>query len=193
MVNSMESMVDRGWMRAARDAESELPGQPGVGVLNLGDIFGKAFGGRTKRVRMRVDEAHEPLLREESDKLVDQEALVKEALTLTAEDGIVFLDEIDKIASRSNGQGRRCQPRRRAARDSLPLIRAPSSSPPSMAGEDGSLSSRPAPSTSPSPRTCCRSCRAACRSGSNSRRLRAMISGVFSPSRKRAWSSNMKR
>ena len=58
----------------------DIPGQPGVGVVNIGEIFGKAFGRRTKRVRMTVDEAYEPLVREESDKLVDQDALVKEAL-----------------------------------------------------------------------------------------------------------------
>ena len=79
----------------------DIPGQPDVGVVNLGELFGKAFGGRTKRVRMTVNEAYEPLVREESDKLVDQDALAKEALRVTAEDGIVFLDEIDKIASRS--------------------------------------------------------------------------------------------
>jgi ATP-dependent HslUV protease ATP-binding subunit HslU len=58
----------------------DIPGQPGVGVVNIGEIFGKAFGRRTKHVRMTVDEAHEPLVREESDKLVDQDALIKEAL-----------------------------------------------------------------------------------------------------------------
>ena len=64
----------------------DIPGQPVVGVVNLGEIFGKAFGRRTKRVRMTVSEAYEPLVREESDKLVDQDALVKEALALTAEE-----------------------------------------------------------------------------------------------------------
>ncbi|WP_395647224.1 ATP-dependent protease ATPase subunit HslU [Terricaulis sp.] len=100
----------------------EIPGQPGVGMLNLGDIFGKAFAGRTKRVRMTVNEAHEPLVREESDKLVDQDALVKEALTLTAEDGIVFIDEIDKIASRSERLGGGDVSREGVQRDLLPLI-----------------------------------------------------------------------
>ncbi|MBL8530945.1 MAG: ATP-dependent protease ATPase subunit HslU [Hyphomonadaceae bacterium] len=101
----------------------ELPGQPGgVGVMNLGDIFGKALGGRTKRVRMTVNEAYQPLLREESDKLIDQEALVKEALTLTAEDGIVFLDEVDKIAARSERLGGGDVSREGVQRDLLPLI-----------------------------------------------------------------------
>ena len=70
----------------------DIPGQPNLGVVNLGEIFGKALGRRTKRMRMTVGEAYEPLIREESDKLLDQDALVKEALKLVEEDGIVFLD-----------------------------------------------------------------------------------------------------
>jgi ATP-dependent HslUV protease ATP-binding subunit HslU len=100
----------------------DIPGQPGVGMVNIGEIFGKAFGRRTKRVRMTVDEAYEPLVREESDKLVDQDALVKEALRLTAEDGIVFLDELDKIASRSERIGGGDVSREGVQRDLLPLI-----------------------------------------------------------------------
>ena len=100
----------------------DIPGQPGVGVVNIGEIFGKAFGRRTKRVRMTVDEAYEPLVREESDKLVDQDAVVKEAIRLTAEDGIVFLDEIDKIASRSERIGGGDVSREGVQRDLLPLI-----------------------------------------------------------------------
>jgi len=100
----------------------ELPGQPGMGVMNLNDLFGKAFGGRTKRVRMTVEEAYEPLLKEEADKLIDQDALVKEALSLVAEDGIVFLDEIDKIASRSERVGGGDVSREGVQRDLLPLI-----------------------------------------------------------------------
>ena len=100
----------------------EIPGQPGMGVMNLNDLLGKALGGRTKRVRMTVEEAYEPLLREESDKLVDQDALTKEALKLVAEDGIVFLDEIDKIASRSERAGGGDVSREGVQRDLLPLI-----------------------------------------------------------------------
>ncbi len=100
----------------------DIPGQPGVGVVNLGEIFGKAFGRRTKRVRMTVDEAYEPLVREESDKLVDQDALIKEALRVTAEDGIVFLDELDKIATRSERIGGGDVSREGVQRDLLPLI-----------------------------------------------------------------------
>ncbi|MEQ1817887.1 MAG: AAA family ATPase, partial [Terricaulis sp.] len=90
--------------------------------VNIGEIFGKAFGKRTKRVRMTVDEAYEPLIREESDKLIDQDTLVKEALALTAEDGIVFIDEIDKIASRSERVGGGDVSREGVQRDLLPLI-----------------------------------------------------------------------
>jgi ATP-dependent HslUV protease ATP-binding subunit HslU len=100
----------------------EIPGQPGVGMVNIGDLFGKAFGRRTKRVRMTVNDAYEPLLREESDKLLDQDALMKEALRLTSEDGIVFLDEIDKIASRSERVGGGDVSREGVQRDLLPLI-----------------------------------------------------------------------
>ncbi len=103
--------------------QMEIPGQPGVGVLNLGDMLGKAFGGaRTKRVRTTVGEAYEPLIREESDKLVDQDALTKEAIALAAEDGIVFIDEIDKIASRSERVGGGDVSREGVQRDLLPLI-----------------------------------------------------------------------
>ena len=100
----------------------DIPGQPGVGVVNIGELFGKAFGKRTKRVRMTVDEAHEPLVREESDKLVDQDALTKEAIKMVEEDGIVFLDEIDKIASRSERIGGGDVSREGVQRDLLPLI-----------------------------------------------------------------------
>jgi ATP-dependent HslUV protease ATP-binding subunit HslU len=100
----------------------DIPGQPGGGVVNIGEIFGKAFGKRTKRVLMTAEEAYEPLVREESDKLIDQDTLVKEALTLTAEDGIVFLDEIDKIASRAERAGGGDVSREGVQRDLLPLI-----------------------------------------------------------------------
>ena len=100
----------------------DIPGQPGVGMVNLSELFGKAMGKRPKRVRMTVDEAYEPLVREESDKLIDQETLVKEALELTAQDGIVFIDEIDKIASRSERVGGGDVSREGVQRDLLPLI-----------------------------------------------------------------------
>jgi len=101
----------------------EIPGQPGMGAINLGELMSKAMGGpRMKRVRTTVDEAYEPLIKEESDKLLDNEAVAKEALLNAAEDGIVFLDEIDKIASRSERAGGGDVSREGVQRDLLPLI-----------------------------------------------------------------------
>ncbi|HEY8615355.1 ATP-dependent protease ATPase subunit HslU [Phenylobacterium sp.] len=101
----------------------DIPGQPGggVGMLNIGDIFGKAFGGRTKTHKTTVSGAWAPLIAEESDKLVDQEALTQEALELAENQGIVFLDEIDKVASRAERQGADVS-REGVQRDLLPLI-----------------------------------------------------------------------
>ena len=102
----------------------ELPmgagGMNGGGV-NLGDLFGKAFGQRAKRVKTTVADARAPLIQEESDKLLDADALTKEALRAAEEDGIVFLDEIDKIASRSDRGGGEVS-REGVQRDLLPLI-----------------------------------------------------------------------
>jgi ATP-dependent HslUV protease ATP-binding subunit HslU len=101
----------------------DIPGQPGasMGVLNLSDMFGKAFGGRTKTHKTTVAGAWAPLIAEESDKLVDQDALTAEALELAESQGIVFLDEIDKVASRSERQGADVS-REGVQRDLLPLI-----------------------------------------------------------------------
>jgi ATP-dependent HslUV protease ATP-binding subunit HslU len=101
----------------------EIPGQPGasMGMVNLQDLLSKSFGGRTKRVRTTVKEAHRPLINEESDKLLDNDAVTREALRVTEEDGIVFLDEIDKIASRSERAGADVS-REGVQRDLLPLI-----------------------------------------------------------------------
>jgi ATP-dependent HslUV protease ATP-binding subunit HslU len=101
----------------------DIPGQPGasVGMLNIGDIFGKAFGGRTKTHKTTVAGAYAPLLAEESDKLLDQEALTQEALELAENHGIVFLDEIDKVASRQDRVGADVS-REGVQRDLLPLI-----------------------------------------------------------------------
>ena len=100
----------------------DIPGQPGssIGMVNLGDLL-KGFGGRSKRVRTTVKEAHKPLIQEESDKLLDSETVTREALRVTEEDGIVFLDEIDKIASRSERAGADVS-REGVQRDLLPLI-----------------------------------------------------------------------
>ncbi|WP_430422441.1 ATP-dependent protease ATPase subunit HslU [Phenylobacterium sp.] len=99
----------------------DIPGQPNMGMLNLGDMLGKAFGGRTKTHKTIVSGAWAPLIAEESDKLVDQEALTTEALALAENEGIVFLDEIDKVASRQDRAGADVS-REGVQRDLLPLI-----------------------------------------------------------------------
>jgi ATP-dependent HslUV protease ATP-binding subunit HslU len=100
----------------------EIPGQPGgMGMLNLSELFGKAMGGRTRSARMQVQDAREPLIQEESDRLLDQDQITKEAIMLAQEDGIVFLDEIDKIAARSERSGADVS-REGVQRDLLPLI-----------------------------------------------------------------------
>ena len=101
----------------------EIPGQPGgsVGMLNLSEMMSKAFGGRTKTHRTTVAAAYAPLIAEESDKLLDQESLVQEALALAENSGIVFIDEIDKVASRADRAGADVS-REGVQRDLLPLI-----------------------------------------------------------------------
>ncbi|MBV9512051.1 MAG: ATP-dependent protease ATPase subunit HslU [Caulobacteraceae bacterium] len=101
----------------------DLPGQPGasMGVLNLSDMMGKAFGGRTKTHKTTVAGAYAPLIAEESDKLLDQDALTQEALALAETSGIVFIDEIDKVAARSERAGADVS-REGVQRDLLPLI-----------------------------------------------------------------------
>ncbi|NBB71474.1 MAG: ATP-dependent protease ATPase subunit HslU [Alphaproteobacteria bacterium] len=100
----------------------EIPGMPGaqMGMVNLGDIFGKAFGQRTKRKRMTVGESYGVLLAEESDKLLDQETVTKEGLRVAENNGIVFVDEIDKITAREGRSGD--VSREGVQRDLLPLI-----------------------------------------------------------------------
>ena len=99
----------------------EIPGQPGIGVLNLSEMLSKAVGGRTRTVRLSVREAWAPLIQEESDKLLDQDAVTREALALAENEGIVFLDEIDKVAVRSERGGADVS-REGVQRDLLPLI-----------------------------------------------------------------------
>ena len=101
----------------------DIPGMPGsIGsVINLSDMLGKAFGGRTKTRRMTVKASHEMLIAEESDKLLDQEQIVQEAIDAVENNGIVFLDEIDKICARSERQGADVS-REGVQRDLLPLI-----------------------------------------------------------------------
>jgi ATP-dependent HslUV protease ATP-binding subunit HslU len=102
----------------------EVPGMPGaqVGMVNLGDMFGKAFGGRTKPRKMAVQESYALLLAEESDKLLDQDSVVKQAIAAVEDNGIVFLDEIDKICARSGEWKGGDVSREGVQRDLLPLI-----------------------------------------------------------------------
>ncbi|WP_120498290.1 ATP-dependent protease ATPase subunit HslU [Kiloniella sp. EL199] len=101
----------------------DIPGMPGasMGMLNLGDIFGKGFGQKTKKRRLKVEESYELLMTEESDKLLDEESLVQDAIRNVEQNGIVFLDEIDKITIRSERSGGDVS-REGVQRDLLPLI-----------------------------------------------------------------------
>ena len=100
----------------------DVPGmQGGAGVLNLGDLFGKGFPQQTKTRRMKVEDAYEPLVAEEADKLLDDSQITAEAIKLAENEGIVFLDEIDKIAARSEARGADVS-REGVQRDLLPLI-----------------------------------------------------------------------
>ena len=104
-------------------ASFDIPGMPGssASVINISDIMGKAFGNRTKTRRMTVKSSYELLIAEESDKLLDQEQINQEAIDLVENNGIVFLDEIDKICARSERQGADVS-REGVQRDLLPLI-----------------------------------------------------------------------
>jgi ATP-dependent HslUV protease ATP-binding subunit HslU len=100
----------------------EIPGQPGgMGMMNLGDIFGKAFGQRKTRKKMTVAESYEALIAEEADKLLDDEAVKAAALEAVQENGIVFIDEIDKVCARAETRGADVS-REGVQRDLLPLI-----------------------------------------------------------------------
>ncbi len=101
----------------------EIPGMPGanIGVLNLSEMFGKAMGGRTKKVKTTVKASYGMLIDDESDKLLDNEQIQREAMKAVEDDGIVFLDEIDKIASREGGMGAGVS-REGVQRDLLPLV-----------------------------------------------------------------------
>ena len=101
----------------------DLPGQPGsqMGMMNLGDIFGKAMGGRTSRKKMTVAASYDVLLGEEADKLLDDEIVTKAALAAVEQSGIVFLDEIDKVCARADARGADVS-REGVQRDLLPLI-----------------------------------------------------------------------
>lgn len=101
----------------------DIPGQPGsqMGMMNIGDIFGKALGQRTVTRKMTVSESHEILVGEEADKLLDDEAVTRKALSAVEENGIVFIDEIDKVCARADARGADVS-REGVQRDLLPLI-----------------------------------------------------------------------
>jgi ATP-dependent HslUV protease ATP-binding subunit HslU len=102
----------------------EIPGMPGaqMGAISIGDIFGKLGGGRTRTRRVSVSEAHPLLVAEESDKLLDQDSLIQEAIHAVENNGIVFLDEIDKICAREGARVGGDVSREGVQRDLLPLI-----------------------------------------------------------------------
>ena len=102
----------------------EIPGMPNaqISMLNLSDMFGKAFGQKGKKRRMTVAEAHGPLVAEEADKLLDEDRIVRDAIETVENHGIVFLDEIDKICARSEMRGGGDISREGVQRDLLPLI-----------------------------------------------------------------------
>ena len=101
----------------------DVPGQPSgqMGMMNLGDIFSKAMGGRTTRKKLTVAASYDVLLGEEADKLLDDEAVTKAAVSAVEESGIVFLDEIDKVCARADARGADVS-REGVQRDLLPLI-----------------------------------------------------------------------
>lgn len=102
----------------------DIPGMPGsqMGMVNIGDIMGKAFGGqKTKARRINVKDSYEILLAEESDKLIDDDIIIQEAISVVENNGIVFLDEIDKICGRQERSGGDVS-REGVQRDLLPLI-----------------------------------------------------------------------
>jgi ATP-dependent HslUV protease ATP-binding subunit HslU len=101
----------------------EMPGMPGanIGMLNIGEMFGRAMGNQTKKVKTSVKESYEQLINDESDKLIDNEQIQQEALRSAQNDGIVFIDEIDKIAAKDGGSGVGVS-REGVQRDLLPLV-----------------------------------------------------------------------
>jgi ATP-dependent HslUV protease ATP-binding subunit HslU len=101
----------------------DVPGMPGaqMGMMNLGEMFGKAFGSRTKTRKMTVADAYTVLIQEESDKLLDTDKVIREAIDMVEQNGIVFIDEIDKICARQEHHGADVS-REGVQRDLLPLI-----------------------------------------------------------------------
>ena len=104
-------------------ASFEIPGMPGanIGMINIGDMLGKSMGNKEKKKKLSVKESHEILINEESDKLIEQDKIIKAAKSSTENNGIVFLDEIDKISARTDRVGGDVS-REGVQRDLLPLI-----------------------------------------------------------------------
>jgi ATP-dependent HslUV protease ATP-binding subunit HslU len=102
----------------------EIPGMPGaqIGMVNIGDMLGKAFGQKAKTRRLTVAAAHDPLIAEEADKLLDNDQILRDAIETVEQNGIVFIDEIDKICARSEFRGGGDVSREGVQRDLLPLI-----------------------------------------------------------------------
>ena len=107
----------------AQMPQFEIPGMPGanVGMINISEMLGKSMGGKSKKKKMSVKESHEILINEESDKLIEQDKIIKAAKNSTENNGIVFLDEIDKISARTDRVGGDVS-REGVQRDLLPLI-----------------------------------------------------------------------
>ena len=101
----------------------EIPGMPGanIGMINISEMLGKSMGNKPKKKKMNVKESHEILINEESDKLIEQDKIIKAAKNSTENNGIVFLDEIDKISARTDRVGGDVS-REGVQRDLLPLI-----------------------------------------------------------------------
>jgi len=101
----------------------EIPGMPGanIGMINIGEMLGKSMSSKVKKKKMTVKESHEILLNEEADKLIEQDKIIKSAKNVTEDNGIVFLDEIDKISGRTDRSGGDVS-REGVQRDLLPLI-----------------------------------------------------------------------
>ena len=119
--NEIEIEVNQG---ASNMQSFEIPGMPGanVGMVNIGEILGKSMGNKKgKKKKMNVKESHEILVAQESDKMIEEDKIVKEAKKYTEENGIVFLDEIDKVSARGDRAGGDVS-REGVQRDLLPLI-----------------------------------------------------------------------
>ena len=122
-LDDKEIEVDVMESQSANMPSFDIPGMPGasMGMLNLGDILGGQFGGKTEKKKMPVSEAIEVLTSDEGEKLLDEDGIIREAIENTEQTGIVFIDEIDKIAGRSNRNSGEVS-REGVQRDLLPLI-----------------------------------------------------------------------